>query len=208
MSEEKMLEEVRESVDSAKAQGTFNIINLLNERAYPKEKITVYLNEDAAYRASSIRDSIKNYKGEADGLTELEDALDLATKQMIESGITFNIIGITEGKRDALLADARKTYPVEYSRELNAMTGEMVKEEKDSPERDNLFTDYLWLASIDNIVDAKGNVQSDLNYGIIRDMRQMLPLAATAKVSEAIEKMRISTALFMAEVNEDFLQKS
>jgi hypothetical protein len=126
---------------------------------------------------------------------------------MKSSAVTFHLTGITENARNELLKQARKKYPIEYTREMNPISGEMVKEEKDSTERDELFTDLLWHASIVKVEDANGNVQENLGYSDIRDMRTLFPLASTARITDGIEKLRVATAVFMMEVDEDFLQK-
>jgi hypothetical protein len=208
MSDEKIMDEVSELVDAAKAPGTFNIINLLNERAYPVDEVVIYLDEASAYEASTIKKSIFEYDGDADGLTPLEDKLQAVTEKMKASALTVKVKGITEGKRAEILKDATAKYPLEYTREINPMTGEFSREEKESQERDNLFTEFLWQASIVSLTDANGNVQEDLPYAAVRDMRTSLPLAAAADITKTIEKVRVSTAVFMLEVNEDFLPKS
>jgi hypothetical protein len=38
-------------------------------------------------------------------------------------------------------------------------------------------------------------------------MRGLLPLASSAALNNAIEKLRVSSAIFMSQVNEDFLAK-
>ena len=207
MSDEKIMDEVSELVQTAKAPGTFNIINLLNDRAYPTDKVTVYLDEASAYEAAIIKKQIAEHDG-TDDLSALEDKLVAATEKMQKSSLIVEIRGITEGKREELLNEAKKKYPVEFDRELNPMTGDFKKEEKESPERDNLFTEFLWQASIVSLTDADGNVQSDLPYAAVRDMRTMLPLASASEITRTIEKVRVSTAVFMLEVNEDFLPKS
>lgn len=208
MSDEKIMDEVSELVDAAKAPGTFNIINLLNERAYPTDEVVIYLDEASAYEASEIKKSILHYEGDESGLAPLEDRLDVVTEKMRASALTVKVKGISEGKRAEILKEATSTYPIEYTREMNPMTGEFSREEKESQERDNLFTEFLWQASIVSLTDANGNIQEDLPYAAARDMRNSLPLAAAADITKTIEKVRISTAVFMLEVNEDFLPKS
>jgi len=200
------LEEVQEIVDAAKAPGTFNIVNLLRERAYPQDSVTVYIDESAAYAGGEIDKRIAVTTDEEE-LKKLNEERETIIKKMNDSAITFHLVGISESRRNDILKQAKKKYPIEYVKDVNPLTGETVREEKESPERDELFTDLLWQASISRIEDSNGNIQESLGYSEVRDMRSMFPLASTAKVTEAIEKIRVATAVFMMEVNEDFLPK-
>lgn len=205
MSDE-IMDEVNEVVEAAKAPGTFSIVNLLRDRAYPKDSVVVFLDEASAYAGGEIDKKIKTTADDAE-IERLHDERDAIIEKMKQSAVTFYIKGITESARADLLKQAKKKYPVEYNKEINPINGEWTKEEKDSPERDELFTDLLWHSSIEKVEDVNGNIQENLSYAEVRDMRTMFPLASSAKITEAIEKLRVATAVFMMEVNEDFLQK-
>jgi predicted RNA-binding protein YlxR (DUF448 family) len=213
-------QEIREVIDEAKEPKSFNIINVLQERAYPKTSVEVVLDEENSYRASMVKEKIEaiekkvgtknasaSQKETIDKLTaELEELLE----KLSESKYVFHIRGISEGKREKLIADATKKYPVEYEKgaELSALLGSGGEpREKPSPERDQLFTDFLWQHQIEKIVDPDGNEQTGLGYSDIRALRDNLPLSSAAKINRSIEKIRSATALFMMETGEDFLAK-
>lgn len=206
MSDE-VMDEIKEAVETAKAPGTFNIVNLLKDRAYPEQSVTVYIDEALAYAGSEIDERISTSKDDAE-VEQLTAKREEIVEQLKKSAITFYIKGITESRRNDLVKQSKKKYPVEYTREANPLTGDFVREEKPSAERDELFTDLLWQASIVRIEDADGNVQENIGFTDVSNMRSMLPLASVARITEAIEKIRVATAVFMHEVNEDFLPKS
>ena len=207
MENESVFEEAKESVEAAKAPGTFNIVNLLRDRAYPEQSVTVYLDEQAAYAGGEIDSRIATTADDAE-VERLTGERETIVEQLKKSAVTFHLKGLTESRRNDMLKQAKKKYPIEYTREMNPMTGESIREEKDSAERDELFTDFLWQASILRVEDSEGNIQENFGYSDIREMRSNLPLASSAKITEAIEKIRVATAVFMHEVNEDFLPKS
>jgi hypothetical protein len=103
-----------------------------------------------------------------------------------------------------------KKYPIEYQSQsgISSLIGvESNKIEKNSPERDSLFTDYLWQGHIQKIVNPDGDEQADFAYSTIRTMRESFPLNAMVRINEAIEKLRAATAIFTIETGEDFLAK-
>ena len=205
MSDE-VMDEIKDVVESAKAPGTFNIVNLLRERAYPEYAVTVYVDEASAFAGGEIDERITTTEDDAE-VERLMAERDEIVEKLKKSAIKFYLKGIAESSRNDLLKQARKKYPIEYSRDANPMTGEIVKEEKPSTERDELFTDLLWQASIVKVEDAEGNIQENIGFTDVSNMRSMLPLASVAKITEAIDKIRVATAVFMHEVNEDFLPK-
>jgi len=213
-------QEIREVIDEAKEPKSFNIINVLQERAYPKTSVEVVLDEDNSYRASMVKEKIEALEkkigtknpsvSQRETIEKLTEELENLIEKLSQSKYVFHIRGISEGKREKLIADATKKYPVEYEKgaELSALLGSGSEpREKPLPERDQLFTDFLWQHQIEKIVDPDGNEQTGLGYSDIRALRDNLPLSSAAKINRSIEKIRSATALFMMETGEDFLAK-
>lgn len=212
--------EIIEAVQAAKKPGSFNIVNVIKDRAYPEIEVSVMLDEASAYEASVLKERIDEINKKVNGksmtkaqeseVSDLTEKIEEITEAMKRSSYTFHLKGISEGRRESLFMEARKKYPVEYERanDMGALLGNQgERREKESPERDNLFTDFLWKDHIKKIEDPDGNEQSDLSYSDIRELRSSLPLGALAKINSSIEKIRTSTAVFMMETGEDFLAK-
>ena len=204
-------EEILESVETAKAPGTFNIVQVLQERGYPMAEIDIYMDEAAMYELSTIAEQLEE-------LTEKQKVQreELTIKRnetyatLLASKYVVHLMGISEGKREEFYRQAVKKYPVEYQSQsgISSLIGvESSKTEKNSPERDSLFTDYLWQGHIQKIVNPDGDEQTDFAYSTIRTMRESFPLNAMVRINEAIEKLRASTAIFTIETGEDFLAK-
>lgn len=211
---------VEELVEEAKKPGTFNIVNVLKGRAYPSDVINVYLEEQAAYDAAEIserileleeQDAVSGFQLPKDLKKELED-LNAKRDSLIEKinsqKYLVKITGISEGKRDELLKEALKKFPMEYEEVKNPITTEVVKNEIPNQERNDLFTEMLWLEHITSITAPDGAVQDSFTIEDVRDIRSNLPISATGLITEAIEKLRVSTAVFLMKVDEDFLAKS
>lgn len=213
-------EEIREAVDEAKSPGTFNIVDVLQGRGYPNTSTEVYLNESAIYELSTQREklaelekrSLKGKESEAkkNEREKVESNIEQAQSDILASKFIVHLRGISEGRREELYKQCVKKYPIEYegNNGMSSLLGvKNEKVEKESPERDQLFTDFLWQEHLVKIVDPEGNEQSEFAYSTIRTMRETFPLNAMVKVNEAIEKLRAATALFDIETGEDFLAK-
>lgn len=213
MSEEKILEEAVKLVEEAKKPGTFNIISVLNERAYPREEVKIFLDEQSAYEASKLKEKIDELVAKND--SELQEEIDsiIAKQEMIvkklrDSEYTFNIVGISEGMREDLQEESIKKFPLEFEEDKNPFTGEISKREVESKERDRYFTNLLWHSSIEKIVSPEGDVQDKISISDVESFRKNLPIAGIGAITQSIEKLRVATAMFMISVDEDFLAKS
>lgn len=207
---EKTIEEV---VEAAKAPGTFSIMNVLNERAYPHEDVVIFLDEQSAYEASILNDEIKKLgeNSKTDNQDEIDELIvkrDKIIEKLEQSKYVFLVNGISEGMREDLNEEAIKKFPIEYEETKNPISGEITRKEIDSKERNRYFTNLIWHTSIEKITAPDGSIQDNVTFDDVLALRKTLPLAAIGSLTQAIEKLRMSTALFMATVDEDFLAKS
>ncbi len=220
MSEEADIKEIQDSVAEAKNPKTFSIVEAIANRSYPKATVSVSLDEATGYEAAVLKEKIAELSeatatkaGAVDKQKHIDDLgeeLAVLTTKMMASSYIFYIKGISEGERDALAAECKKRYPIQYEKpsEIAALMGgaEDLKE-KPSLERDNLFTDFLWRDQIYKIESPDGSVQESFTYNDAKALRNGLPLSALAKINTAVEKVRTATAVFMMETGEDFLAK-
>jgi hypothetical protein len=216
------MSDIEEVVENAKKPGVFNIVDVVKGRSYPVDKIDVFIDEHVAFQASELDAAIvkvseqmdeKNLdkKSIDDLLKRRDEILDRKDKLVEEMGGTryvFHLTGVSEGIRQDIYDKAVEKYPVEYEKNRNSFTGDTEKVELENVERDRYFTSMLWQASISKIVAPDGQEQNGVSLDDALELRRSLPLASTSAITEAIEKMRAATAIFMMSVNEDFLAKS
>lgn len=206
-----------ELADNAKKPGVFNIVEVLNERSYPLDDVYVYLDEHAAYMASKIDNEIDELSKES--LILNDDELDKKIiekkkerqsliEELTSSKYVFRITGISEGRRSEIMDKAEKEFPIEYIEDKNVFSGELKRIEVENSDRDRLFTNLLWEACILSITSPSGDIQEGISLSDVIKLREALPVASSAQINQAIEKLRSSTAMFMFKVDEDFLAKS
>ena len=198
-----------ELVAEAVKPGKFSIIKAIKDSSNPTDNVTVYLDKQTAYLASGVKAKLDAIVDEdSSDRTDLKNELDALKDKLKESAVTFTIVGVSEGNREAMLERSVEKFPIETKRDLNPLTGEFSETDVASSDRDSHFTDALWQAHITKIVAANGDEQNVITNNDVATMRKELPIAAVGQITEAIEKLRIATAIFMMETNEDFLAKS
>ena len=213
-------EEIVESVEKAKAPGTFNILSVLQERGYPEATVDIYMDESSMYDMAIVKEGLEKLDssigkgGETEKQKDSRDKLmadyEALEKKINESKYAVHLSGISEGRREEIYRQSVKKYPVEYesSNGISSLLGtEAARVEKSSPERDALFTDYLWQEHIKKISNPEGDEQSEFSYSTIRSMRDSFPISAIMKINEAIDKLRVASAMFTMSTGEDFLAK-
>lgn len=219
MSEES---EIVEPVEEAKKRGVFKIVDVVKERGYPKTTVDIYLDEAAAFMAADIDARVREVQNEMDKKAlspaelkklnakheEFVAKRDEIIGSMSDQKYVFHITGIPEGKREVIYNKSYERYPAKHEVDRNPLTGEVTRKETESPERLKYFTTLLWEAHIEKIVSPEGDEQVGITAEEASELRQNLPLASISKITDAIDKIRASTALFMLSVNEDFLAKS
>lgn len=213
-------EQIVNLVEEAKKPGKFNIVSVLKERAYPSIDVDVYLDESKAFEASQISEKIKDAElqvarktgGPADAARKRVDGfkaeLEAIKESIADSKYVFTISGISEGKREEILNIAVAKYPIEYEESTSPISGEVTRKEIENEDRDKLFTNLLWREQIVKITAPNGDVQDGLTIEDVVELRSSLPIAGSGKINEAIEKVRIASAMFIMSVDEDFLAKS
>lgn len=207
-----------ELATQAKKPGVFNIIDVLNNRGYPQDDIEIVLDDNLVYAASKIDESIKEVNKKLDTdpanseLLESRESLIALREQAVQAinaaKYVFTLSGISEGERDKLLTDVQELFPTQYEETVNPINGKISREEIENQERNLLYTLKLWAAHIKKITSPNGDVQTGLTDEEADALRKLLPIAATARISEAIERLRVATAMFVFGTDEDFLAKS
>lgn len=215
------MSDIEQIVEQAKAPGKFNIVDVLKGRGYPTDEVDVFIDESVAFVASDLEDKIRRLREKMEAekdkskldevLKKYEDLMaekDALIKEMGGTRYVFHIQGISEGQRDDIWKKSVERFPIKHDTDRNPLTGKVDRVEVQNPERDKYFTGLLWQAHIKKIVDPEGNEQDGITVEDAFELRRSLPLASIGKITEAIEKMRAATTVFMMTVDEDFLAKS
>jgi hypothetical protein len=215
------MSDIEQIVEQAKAPGKFNIVDVLKGRGYPTDEIDVFIDESVAFVASDMEDKIGKLREKMESETEkskldeilkkYEDLMaekDALIKEMGGTRYVFHVQGISEGQRDDIWKKSVERFPIKHETDRNPLTGKVDRIEVQNPERDKYFTGLLWQAHIKKIVDPEGNEQEGITVEDAFELRRSLPLASIGKITEAVERMRAATTVFMMTVDEDFLAKS
>lgn len=95
---------------------TFSVLDAVQGRSYPTDKVTVYTDADSIYRLSLLEEKANSTldQGEVD---EIEKQIAELKEEITKSGLTFHMRGFSPGVRQSLFKEAEAKFEVEDVRE-------------------------------------------------------------------------------------------
>lgn len=197
---------IEELVEKATSEEVFSFAEVVQGRSYPSEDVNIYLDEATAYRIAKIEEAIA-VEADSDRVNKLEAEIISLREQLEKSKYVFKIAGIPTEVREGLLTKAYAEIPATYHHNKNFLTGGLEKVEKESPERDKLYTNLLWQAHVNQIIAPDGRVETSPSLAAIVAFRGA-PLSQQQKLANAINKLVVAADAFEQVVDDDFLAKS
>ena len=184
------------------AQGTFSLIERLQNRNMPEEIVTIYLDEAAAYERTILQElHAKTIDGEK--LADIDDQLTAVEAKIRASAIEVTLRAISSKKYDELLERVLETHPQEYEETTSPFTGERKRIEIPSPEREELLN-TIYLAEC--IVQARmgDDVDETITDAWVKNFKDFAPLDALRLIITAAYRLRMTTEWMDGIQNSDF----
>lgn len=205
-------EEITEEsgIDPTPSPETFSFFDVLSEKAYPKDIVTVYMDDAAAY-------DLKKLSIEADGVeeTDVEKIAEIgarlrALRERIEaSAVTFYLTGVGADRQGDAMTHAQEHFEgkkVNRKRADGSITRELPQSEQFN------FMKYMSAVSnalhIEKIVLADGRQMVAPSPDEVSAFLAKAPRSAIEQFNAAIAKLEVDTADFERTIDEGFLAKS
>jgi hypothetical protein len=195
-----------ELAQSVSTPTTFSFVDRLRGRNYPHDDVSLYLDEASGYRLSELNSEIANTIN-PDKLAKLEADYEAVRTGLAGQKYTVTLTGLSIKADEAMAKEAAEAYPFEYDEVVSPFTGEKTKVMIDSDDRNRLYTDLLWSASIIKVVDPTGAEQGALTQADVRAIREEGPREGVIRIAETIEKLKMATYWMDSIQDEDFLAK-
>jgi len=195
-----------ELAQSVSTPSTFSFIDRLRGRNYPHDEVTIYLDEALGYRLSELNTEIANTVN-PDRLKELEDEYEVVRTELSSQKYTVTLAGLSIKADEGLANQSAEAYPFEYDEVVSPFTGEKTKVLIDSDDRNRLYTDLLWSASIIKVIDPSGAEQGSMTPIDTRAIREEGPREGVIRIAETIGKLKMATYWMDSIQDEDFLAK-
>lgn len=192
----------REIAEEQSKPGKFSLLERLRGRNMPTEKMVIYLDEAGAWDRIRLAERMAE-ETDGDVLSKLEDEYEALTAQVKASAVTLTLRGMTNDEYDDIVAQAKKTYPVKYEKDINILTGENSIIEVPNEARENLINDLFLGATIVK-AEFDGATDEDIDAEWYHEFKGLAPLDALRRVAETAYRMRMASQWMDEIQNADF----
>lgn len=191
----------------ASKEGNFNFLDRLAGRDYPTEEVEIYIDEAAGHRIQTLEERASNEKdGKQADLIHEQIKFEKAKAE--KSRYVIHLEGISVEDYDALIDEAVAQFPVEYTESRNPLTYAPEKAAVENQDREQFFRTALWAKFIRKVVGPDGGSDSNITPEWVAYFMGHAPIAATAKVAVAVEKLRMISDWMDRIQGDDFFPKS
>lgn len=199
--------ENEENVGESLTPETFSFFDVLSEKAYPRDTVTVYMDDAAAY-------DLRKISREAEELDSQEDMNDLAERlaalrQRIEaSAMTFHLAGVGADRMQDAMNVANEHFEgkkVNRKRADGSIMRELPQDQQVA------FMRYMSAVTlslhVEKIVLADGRQMVAPSPDEIAAFMDKAPVAAMEAINRAVRDLQVTTSDFEATLDEGFLAK-
>lgn len=184
---------------------TFDFLDVLSERSFPKDVVSIYLNVEAAYEANRARKALESATNKA----EEDEAKKLFKKFQAEvkkSEYKFHLTGVPLERIESLADIAKEKYPVE-TKSRKTGNGSIEQYELPNPLRDE-YAGFLALwVHVEAIEAPDGRMQVAPDAETIIAFIKNAPQSQVERFANAITGLQISSRAFEDAIDDDFLAK-
>ncbi len=166
---------------------SWDLGEVLAERAQPTDKVTIYLNEVASHEKGKL--VAAHAKASADSVGDVDKLLDEVNATLDESKYVVHLTAIPTRMREDIASKSMAQYPIKFD-----LMG------RDDPQnqiaRTKLEHNMIWHAQITNVVNPKGQSKRDWTLEQIEAFAGNLPVPASRAVDTAIRDLTNSAEKF------------
>lgn len=193
------------NIEDQLQQDTFNFLDVLSERSYPKDEVSIFLDEASAYKLRAVKTAFDNTE-DPKKRKEIEKLVKQYQEDVKKSEYVFKLTGVSFDRIEGLIEMAKKKYPVETKTRKTA-SGGLEQYEVPSEER-NEYIGYLTLwIHVEAIVSPDGKVHTSPDEETIIKFLKVAPPSQVNRFTEAISRLQVSSQEFEDAIDDDFLAK-
>lgn len=184
---------------------TFNFLDVLSERSFPKETVSIYLNAEAAHEANRAR---KMYD-EAQSKASENEAKKLFKKYqdlVKASEYKFHLTGVSLERIEQLAEIAKEKFPIEL-RNRKTASGSLEQYEVPNPHRDEYLSLLTLWVHVEAIEAPDGRIQSSPSEETIIQFIKTAPSSQVERFANAVRQIQVTSREFENAIDDDFLAK-
>lgn len=160
---------------------TFDLGQVLAGTKFPETEVDIFFDESIGFQIYRAQQALREAEiaGNEEELKQVQDRVEELKTQARDVRYTVTVRGIPESVRKNCLQKSRDKFEVEYS---------FLNQELPNAQRDDLFNELLWNASIVKITDPKGAAAIPTEDHI-RTLRTQVGRSVVGTINNAITEL-------------------
>lgn len=192
---------------------TFSFFDVLEERTYPKDVVTVYLDEAAAYDFNKLSmeiDMMPQEDATPEVIAEFQDRAQKLQDRLRKSKYTFYLTGVSDDRVEQASVVANEQFEDKKLQRYTATkTIEKYLPESEQMNYVKFFNAIVLSLHIEQIVQHKdGRVMTAPDPEQVLAFMEKAPEAAKKLVNDKISGLRVRANAYEAALDEGFFPKS
>lgn len=130
---------------------TFNIADMFSGKAYPKESVDFYTDDETAYQLQKLSKEAGNaiVRRDTEEAAKLQAEIEALVKKGESSRYKLNLTGRSRQDRKNLVTKIQEEFPVEY---------DFLNRPKPNVDADDIFANRTWAMHIESIEAPDGSI--------------------------------------------------
>lgn len=208
MTDENAQDNAKAIAEAHLTEGNFSFLEHLASREMPTDVVDIYLDEAAGHRINKLEVDRLMKAGNDDQVAIINTQIEHEIEKAQKSHYKVHLTGITNDVYDAIIDEAEKEFPYEYTESRNPLTMKTERNVVFSEKRQTFFRVHYWAASIVKIEGPDGRVDDNITPEFAAILNAKAPVIALARIQGAIDELRMASDWMDKLAGDDFLAKS
>lgn len=159
---------------------SWDLSEVLAERAQPTDEVVIYLNEVASFAKSKLLKSLKGLKGEALDVVNAE--IEELEKDLERTKYVVHVKGVPSRMREDIASKAMHAFPIKPG-----VFGQ--DDPENAKQRMIRENELVWHAQIFDVVNPRGAHKRDWTFEEMQNFANSLPTAAQKAIDSKINEV-------------------
>lgn len=195
-----------ENIEEQLQPDVFDFLDVLSERSFPKDVVSIYLNAEAAYEASRARKAFGDASDKASE-TEAKKLFKKYQDEVKKSEYKFHLTGVSIERIEELVELAKEKFPIETKTRKTA-SGALEQYEIPNLQRDEYLSFLTLWVHVESIEAPDGRIQVAPDSETIIKFIKGAPASQVERFANAVRDIQINSRAFEDAIDDDFLAKS
>lgn len=195
-----------DNIEDVLQPDTFNFLDVLAERSFPKNTVSVYLDEASAYKMRDAKAKLRLAETDAEK-KKIAKEIEALRSEINKSEYKFYLAGVSFERIESLIDLAKEKFPIETKTRKTA-SGALEQYEVPNAQREEYLGFLTLWVHVESIEAPDGRSQVSPDIDTIIGFIKKAPQSQVERFANACRELQVSSYEFEEAIDDDFLAKS